>query len=199
MRGRIRLFWRLMIKPLASEPVRTTLTIFAVALGVAVVLAMDLAGEAATGSFHSSLETLSGEQSFEITANGGVPEEIVGKLDSAPFSWRVSPRMEDYAVDVASKKTLPLIGLDLIGELNRLEDEKSAASGLTESIAADAKGSLEQLIAKDSIWVGKSLGRHAGDRIELLINDRPETYTVRGVYADASGGESAVVPLRNWR
>ena len=37
---------------------RTALTIAAVALGVAVVLAIELAGEAAAGSFRSSVETL---------------------------------------------------------------------------------------------------------------------------------------------
>ena len=102
--GGLTIFWRLMIKPLAREPVRTALTIFAVALGVAVVLAMDLAGEAATGSFHSSLETLSGEQNFEITATGGVPEEIAGKLATLPYDWQVTPRMEDYAVLAKRKK-----------------------------------------------------------------------------------------------
>src|SRR5260370_32522559 len=94
----VKLFGRLMLKPLAGEPVRTALTIFAVALGVAVVLAMDLAGDAATGSFHSSLETLSGEQNFEITATGGVPDDLVGKLNSLPYDWRITPRMEDFAV-----------------------------------------------------------------------------------------------------
>ena len=113
MRARLTLFWRLMIKPLAREPVRTTLTILAVALGVAVVLAMDLAGHAATGSFHSSLETLSGEQNFEVTATGGVPENLVGKLVSLPYDWRITPRMEDFAILAESKKTVPLIGFDL--------------------------------------------------------------------------------------
>src|SRR4029453_3080303 len=74
---RLKLFWRLLIRPLVDEPVRTALTVLAVALGVAVVLAMDLAGEAATGSFHSSLETISGQQDFEITAAGGVPERLL--------------------------------------------------------------------------------------------------------------------------
>src|SRR5215469_13767466 len=115
VRGNLKIFWRLMIRPLARERVRTALTILAVALGVAVVLAMDLAGEAATGSFHSSLETLAGEQNFEITATGGVPEEIAGKLATLPYDWQVTPRMEDYAVLASQKKTLPLLGLDLIG------------------------------------------------------------------------------------
>jgi putative ABC transport system permease protein len=195
--ARIGLFWRLMLKPLAGEPVRTALTVFAVALGVAVVLAMDLAGDAATGSFHSSLETLSGDQTFEITATGGVPEEIAGKLSSLPYNWRVTPRMEDFAVIADAKKTLPLIGLDLIAESNRLAPKHSAkdANGdaSTANIAASAETSLENLTAHDSVWVGESLGKRRGEKLQLFINDRAGTYIVRGTFPDSNGNESAVV------
>jgi len=102
---RLNLFWRLMIRPLTREPVRIALTILAVSLGVAVVLAMDLAGNAATGSFRSSLETLSGQQDFELTAVGGVPEEIVAKLSSRPYNWQITPRIESFAVLADSKKS----------------------------------------------------------------------------------------------
>src|SRR5437879_6211295 len=110
------LFYRLMVRPLLREPVRTLLTISAIALGVAVVLAIDLAGDAATGSFRSSMETLSGDNDLEVTASGGVPEDVVGTLATLPYTIRVSPRVEDYAVIVATKKSLPLIGLDLVAE-----------------------------------------------------------------------------------
>src|SRR5260370_1526208 len=109
----VKLFGRLMLKPLAGEPVRTVLTVFAVALGVAVVLAMDLAGEAATGSFHSSLETLSGEQNFEVMATGGIPHELVGKLVSPPYQLRITPRIEGLAVVANTKTKLPLARLGL--------------------------------------------------------------------------------------
>ena len=56
--ARLLLFYRLMVRPLLSEPVRTALTVLAIALGVGVVLAIDLAGTAAAGSFRSSMETL---------------------------------------------------------------------------------------------------------------------------------------------
>ena len=46
---RLKLFYRLMVRPLFAEPVRTSLTVLAIALGVAVVLAIDLAGFAAQG------------------------------------------------------------------------------------------------------------------------------------------------------
>jgi putative ABC transport system permease protein len=192
---RLKLFWRLMVKPLADEPVRTALTVFAVALGVGVVLAMDLAGDAATGSFHSSLETLSGEQNFEITATGGVPDEIVGKLVSRPYNWRIAPRMEGFAVIVSDKKPLPLIGLDLIGESNHLFLERSVTTAATRAggIAEKPDSSLENLIAGDSVWVGESLGKRPGEKMQLLINDSSAGYTVRGTYPDANGNESAVV------
>ena len=183
MPGGLTIFWRLMIKPLAREPVRTALTIFAVALGVAVVLAMDLAGEAATGSFHSSLETLSGEQNFEITATGGVPEEIAGKLATLPYDWQVTPRMEDYAVLAKEKKTLPLIGLDLIAEGSRFVRRQAGPQGVQ---------NLPQLTSPDSVWVGESLGQ-PGDKMQLLINDRPASYIVRGTFPDGNGSESAIV------
>ena len=61
MRARLTLFYRLVVRPLAGEPVRTALAALAVALGVAVVLAIELAGDAAAGSFRSSVETLAGD------------------------------------------------------------------------------------------------------------------------------------------
>src|SRR5579872_7556083 len=96
--GRLLLFYRLMLRPLVQEPVRTALTILAVTLGVAVVLAIDLAGAAATGSFQASMETLAGDNDLEVVASGGVPEGVVGLLATLPYPIRVSPRIEDSAV-----------------------------------------------------------------------------------------------------
>ncbi len=72
------LFYRLILRPLFRQPGRALLVLFAVALGVAAVVAIDLAGDAAAGSFHSSIETLAGKSSFEVTAAGGVPQSRGG-------------------------------------------------------------------------------------------------------------------------
>lgn len=124
---RLRLFYRFMLRPLFREPVRTALTVFAIALGVAVVLAIDLAGNAATGSFHSSMETLSGDNDLEITASGGIPEAAVGTLAGLPYNLRISPRIEDFAVVTETKQALPLIGLDLVAQANSFGAGKADA------------------------------------------------------------------------
>src|ERR1019366_7322298 len=122
------LFYRLIVHPIFREPVRTALTVLAIALGVAVVLAIELAGNAAAGSFRSSMETLSGDNDIEITATGGVSESVVGTLTSLPYNLRISPRIEGYAFLLSAEQTLPLIGLDLIGEADRISGAQSDES-----------------------------------------------------------------------
>ena len=189
--ARALLFYRLLIRPLLREPVRAALTALAIALGVAVVLAIDLAGNAATGSFRSSLETLSGDNDMEIVASGGVPEEIAATLATLPYALRVTPRIEDTAVIVGTQQTLPLIGLDLIAEGNTDRDGQHSARLLARS--ATAENALRDTLAPDSIWVGQSFGKSPGDHLRLLINDRLQEFTIRGVYPDAHGSEAAIL------
>jgi putative ABC transport system permease protein len=95
------------------EPVRTLLTILAISLGVAVVLAIEMAGDAAAGSFRSSMDTLTTDADWEVTAAGGVPDAIAGLIATQPLPLETRPRIEDYATIVATGQTVPLIGLDL--------------------------------------------------------------------------------------
>lgn len=185
--SRLGLFYRLMVRPLFREPVRLVLTVLAVALGVAVVLAIDLAGTAAAGSFHSSMETLAGDHDLEIVASGGVPENVLGTLFTQPYSLRISPRMEDYAVVADTKQTLPLIGIDFIAEGSRFATSHAAEE---QNITGN---SLHQLQEPTSVWISSSVRKNSGEQIELIINDRSFLCTVRGVYPDASGSESAIL------
>jgi putative ABC transport system permease protein len=189
---RLKLFYRLMVRPLFHEPVRFALMVLAVALGVAVVLAIDLAGNAAAGSFHSSMETLSGDNDLEIVASGGVPESVIATLAAQPFPLRLSPRMEDFAVDPRTQETIPLIGLDLIAEGSRYTPKQNATpAGSLEKIAAGE--SIHTLEDPASVWVSAGLGKKVGDYFPLLINDKVQDCIVRGVFPDSSANESAVL------
>ncbi len=183
----LRLFYRLIVRPLLREPWRSGLTVFAVSLGVAVVLAIELAGNAAAGSFQSSLETLAGNTNLEVTASGGVPDEIVGILARLPYPIQIHPRIEDYAVLVDTRTTVPVIGLDLISESNNESAQNFHAQ------VAPGSEDPGTLTPDDSIWVGSSLGKRAGDRLQLLMNDHTREYTVRGVFDDRKEGVSPIV------
>lgn len=164
-----RLFVRLLVRPLRLEPVRASLTVLAVALGVGVVLAIELAGDAAAGSFQSSLETLTGRADFEVTAIGGVPPGVVARLAALPYALNIRPRIEDYAVIAGRKRTVPLIGVDMLNE------------ALPGAGAADASAGAIAAFQDNSVWVSSGLGYRAGDRIQLLLDDRVASVTIRGV------------------
>jgi len=168
------------------------LTVFAVTLGVAVVLAIDLAGAAATGSFHASMETLGGDNNLEVVASGGVPETVVGTIATLPYSIRISARIEDSAVIRDTKQTVPLIGLDLVEEGSSDRGGAILGSGSSETLSS-SQDAIEHLENPDSIWVCASLAKRPGDAVRLLINDRVREFTVRGVYPDSNGSECAIV------
>lgn len=170
-----RLFYRLIVRPFYRDALRTALVVLAVALGVAVVLAIELAGDAAAGSFHSSIETLVGNADLEAAAVGGVPDTVVGALATLPYPIAVHPRIENYAV-LASGQTVPLIGLDLVGEHPQGLDAASVNFAGSED--------KQQLADEDSVWMSDHLGVKSGDTILLQVNDRSGEYKVRGILKD---------------
>ena len=181
-----------MMRPLFREPVRLGLMVLAVGLGVAVVLAIELAGNAAAGSFHASMESLAGDNDLEVVASGGVPEAVVATLATLPYPLRVSPRIEDFAGDMRTRETLPLVGLDLIAEGSRYSSQPGAGNADSHN-RETMEESARELENPESVWVSAGLGIKAGEHISLLINDRVRDCVVRGVFPEASGNENAIV------
>jgi putative ABC transport system permease protein len=192
--GRVALLYRLILRPLFRQPGRALVILFAVALGDAAVVAINLAGDAAAGSFHSSMETLAGKDDFEVTAAGGLPEELVARIARQPYALRVSPRIEDHATVVAAgekaPETVPLIGVDVVAEANNPGTMIPDATGPDGTSSQD----LPHINDPDAVWVTGGLGKATGDRVQLLINDHARTYVVRGVLPDsATMGTDAIL------
>ncbi len=183
------IFFRLIVRPMLRERARSLLMLSAVALGVAIVLAIDLAGDAAAGSFHSSLQALAGDDNFEVTADGGVPESIVGDLARLPWPIRVTPRIEDHATVAASGETIPLIGIDFIAQANDPDEVQLGAPNDT-SI-------FDDINSPDAIWTTRSLSDRIGSTVTLVINDHKHAYTVRGFIPTSArfGGDVAVMDI----
>ena len=165
--------YRLIVRPLATDPLRALLTVAAVALGVAVIVAVDLASEASMGSFRSSLESLQGSASYEITQVGGIPETAYGELARLEAPLEFSPRIESFALLTATGEQVPLFGVDLVGDTRFRGD------------GAARRPELPGPIDQSSVWVTASLGVPAGERLELVAGDRRLALEVQGVLNDS--------------
>jgi len=153
----MKLLRTLILRPLLRDPLRTALTILAVALGVGVVVGIDLAGDAATGSFQSSLETLAGKTDLEISANGGIDEQWIGRLAALPIDARFAPVIEAQA-GIPSIGSVPFYGVDFVAAaVQGGESSKGAADGIAVS---------KPLAARLNLKLGDSLTLHLGGRAQ---------------------------------
>ena len=181
--NRLLLLYRLICRPLIREPFRTALTAACVALGVAVVVAIDLAGAASVGSFKSSLESLQDTADYEISQVGGIPDTVFGDLVRLPGPQRLSARIEGYAVVESTGERLPLFGVDLVGDQRVLGSIDLSMP----SVGAFADERV--------VWIPASLGQRAGERIDLAINDQVESFTVLGLLGGQDGREEALTSM----
>ena len=161
--------FRLIIRPMFADPVRALLTVAAVALGVAVIVAVDLASEASMGSFRSSLESLEGSASYEITQVGGIAETVYGDLARLAEPLDFSPRIESFALLPETGEQVALFGVDLVGDTMLAEQGAMPRPGFSE------------LIDVSSVWVTESLGVSPGDTLELIVGDRRLEIEVQGL------------------
>lgn len=164
MTATIHLLRRLILRPMWGDRLRTVLTAVSVALGVAVVVAIRLAGDAAAGSFRSSMESLEGAATIEITTAGGLDERHLGRLAKLPFPLELTPRINAYARLIETRQTVPLFGLDLIAAAFQRRDFKPSGEGKLSEV----------------VYCSQALDCVVGSSLKLIINDRQHTYRVAG-------------------
>ena len=175
----LQLFRTLILRPLRRDLLRTALTILAVALGVGVVIAIDLAGDAATGSFRSSLETLVGKTDLEIVANGGVEERWIAKLAALPVNARFAPVIETQGV-IEGVGPVTVYGVDLIGQAANQRGSQAPQDLDSAAIVSSA--------------LAKRAGIHEGSGIPLTLSDTPRKFRVT-VVTGAKDAEFVLVDI----
>jgi putative ABC transport system permease protein len=162
----MKLLRMLILRPLVRDPLRTALTILAVALGVGVVVGIDLAGDAATGSFQSSLETLAGKTDLEISANGGIDEQWIGRLVALPIDARFAPVMETQA-GIAGIGSVPFYGVDFLAAAGQRGE-----SGGTGGEGRNADG---MAVSKP---LAERLKLRAGDALTVQLGGRAQSFRI---------------------
>ena len=179
-----RLLRSFILRPLGQDKLRTALTVMAVALGVGVVIAIDLAGAAAGGSFASSLETLLGKTDLVVTANAGVDERWAARLARLPRDLRVSPVIETLA-DFGAVRNVPVYGIDFIAQ-------SPTGSGGGANPPAGVPIVLSRALARR---LGAESGAASEMRsIEVQVNDRTGSFRVAGLI-DAGDAEFALLDI----
>ena len=190
----IELFRGLVIGHLRNNKLRALVTFAAVALGVAISLAIDLANASAVASFASSVNVIASNVNLQILGVGrGFDERTLPKVQNLPGVLYAGPTIEDSLVvgavasEPLSGEILRVLGVDLLRPLPRGQAvAQSSSSGgdappdfAAPSIGNDPYGLIAQrgaivshrIAMKDHLRVGSILTGLAGDRsVKLRVS-----------------------------
>ncbi|HHJ18907.1 MAG TPA: ABC transporter permease [Gammaproteobacteria bacterium] len=173
---------------LLQHPWQLALTIIGIALGIAIIVAVDLANESATRAFQLSMENINGKATHQIVGGpSGLDEQVYTRLRIELGVRDSAPLVEAYGVSGA--ETLHLIGFDPIANLGQ-----AARFGELEG------GAMEDLIAVPNTALlaaptARRMELAVGDTFEVELGGRPQRLRLIGLLELRDQPEAAIEGL----
>ncbi len=173
------ILWRASLQHLQLHPWQLLLAILGIALGVAVVVAVDLANASARQAFDLSAQAVTGRASHHIIGGpAGVADELYVKLRREHGTSKAAPLLSGHVT--LGKRTLQLIGIDPFAEAG-------FRSFLNYSKSHERSGLVRQLLTRPggiimSLELSETLSLSAGDTIELLIGGERRPALLLGTF-----------------
>lgn len=176
-----------------------TLTVAAIACGVGLVCALDLAGRGAVRAFAEVIDGMAGRAALQVTAGDGgfLEEDVAAAVAAVPGVKGVLPVVDAtvFIADDADGDSLTVHAVDLASDV---------AGELYGMEAALLESPLEFLARPDSLALTRAFatshGLAVGDRLELVTPVGRQSFAIRALLepsglARTLGGRLAVMDL----
>ncbi len=171
----------------ARHPWQYVLAVAGVALGVAVVLGVDLAGASARKAFDVSRELVMGRATHQVVPLGsGLDETLYLALRKAPGVAAAAPVVES-GIGLPGDRRATLLGIDPFAE-EPFREEVAAASGAVDVGALLAEPGAVALPAS----LAQALALETGDRFVAATPSGPAELLVAGIIDADPGREAAL-------
>jgi putative ABC transport system permease protein len=183
----------LIFRPIVREKIRTGLTILGIAVGVSVVVAIQLANQSALRAFRESVDAIAGRANYQVVSDLGPLDEKV-LLSLRPL-WnegvRFAPVIDVEGLVEPQQSPIRLLAVDLLSDLH-FRDYKYAR--IETGTKTAALGDFLRLFERDSIVLpapyAREHGLKIGSRLTLNVLGRRSTLVVRGLL-EAEGPAAA--------
>jgi putative ABC transport system permease protein len=169
------------LRYLVRRPLQSVLCILGVALGVAMVIAIDLANSSAARAFELSTETVAGRATHQIIGSGaGLDEAVYRRLKVDLGVREAAPVVESYAVAIElDEQPLRVLGVDAFAE-------PPFRSYLGQGNLPLRQDDLTDFFVRpDALLLGQDLatryGLRAGDAITLRAGDMRRRMQIAGI------------------
>lgn len=175
------LLWQSSLRFLLQHPWHFLLSILGVALGVAMVISIDLSNSSAQRAFSLSAEALTGKATHQIQGSGDFLSDQVYRDLRLTAGYRNSaPVIDGYGRVQGLDRTFQILGVDPIAE-GPFRDFSSQDGGIDL-----AKFITGQPTAVISDQVLKDLAKNIGDSLQVSVGGRPFDLLIAGAIATAN-------------
>ncbi len=179
---------------LLRHPWQLMLALLGVAIGVAVIVAVDLANSSARKAFLLSMDAVTGAATHQIIGGpGGVDEAVYTDLRVRQGIRSIAPIVEGTVT--ADQRRLTLLGVDPFaeGELRSFTTEASEEDG-----AGDAESLFRSLLVEPGAVVASAataerLGLEIGDEFEFVAEGRVHTARLIAEFDDGGAVDDLLV------
>jgi putative ABC transport system permease protein len=169
------------LRYLLRRPLQSILCILGVALGVAMVIAIDLANGSAARAFELSTETVAGRATHQIVGSGaGLDEAVYRRLKVELGVREAAPVVESYAIAVElDQQPVRVLGVDAFAEA-------PFRSYLGQGNAPLRQNDLTDFFVRpDALLIGQETaaryGLRLGDALTLRAGDARRTMRIAGI------------------
>jgi len=184
------LFNQFILRHLAQEKLHSAATVLGVALGIAVVIAIQMTNASSLRGFEKAIETVSGKTSLEIVGVGaGFDELRLRELGWLRQYGQVSPVVEGDAQAKTGERafeSLRVLGVDVLRDRS-FRDYKLLETGGNRSNLT-ARDFLKLLVDPRTIVLTEKFARRhnlkLNDQIEITFSDKAEKFSIRGLLKD---------------
>ena len=182
------------LRYLLRRPFQSILCILGVALGVAVIIAIDLANLSASRAFSLSTDTVAGKATHQIIGNAsGLDQDIYRRLKVELGIREAAPVIDGYATAIElDRQPLHILGIDVFAEAP-FRNYLGGGNGGTNTGAGGADFS-QFLSQPDTILIGKDTAQRynlgIGSTITFRLGDRRPVVRVIGILQPADANSS---------
>ncbi|WP_421775439.1 FtsX-like permease family protein [Gracilimonas sp.] len=170
------ILWLSSLRFLLRHPWHFALSILGVALGVAVVVSIDLSNSSAEKAFELSTAAVTGKATHQIRgAAEDLPDETYRDIRIKAGLRKSAPVVEGYAQVEGMNRTFQVLGVDPIAEAP-FRDYASQQAGieLSDFISGDNTGLVAQSVADQ-------LNAEVGNSIRVTVGGRPFSIQLIGL------------------
>ncbi len=175
------LLWQSSLRFLLQHPCYFLLSILGVALGVAMVISIDLSNSSAQRAFSLSAEALTGKATHQIQGSGDFLSDQVYRDLRLTAGYRNSaPIIDGYGRIQGLDRTFQILGVDPIAE-GPFRDFSSQEGGI--DLAKFITGQPTVIISDQVL---ADLAKDIGDSLQVSVGGRPFDLLIAGAIATAN-------------